>query len=193
MPDVERVVFGISNLHVCTYMVDDEGQVILGTPYHQKGAVGFTPEESQDQTRFFADNILYWDEYSGGNFSGDLEVAKFDKDYKKNFLGYVELDDGGLTRLKKAGRPHVCVMFQVETDIDPIRVIFYNCTQGNIQREYHTIEENREPVTETIPISVLGDEATGISKVVYEYGKAGYDSLFSNPPIPTLPNEESES
>ena len=59
-----KVEFGISNLHVGTY-VDNNGTITLGTPYHQKGAVSFSPEESSDQNTFYADNIAYYATYSG--------------------------------------------------------------------------------------------------------------------------------
>ena len=55
-----KVEFGISNLHVGTYTDDGEGNVTLGTPYHQKGAVSFSPEEQSESTNFYADNIAYW-------------------------------------------------------------------------------------------------------------------------------------
>mgnify|MGYP002517531634 CR=1 FL=1 len=90
-----KVEFGISNLHVGTY-VDNNGTITLGTPYHQKGAVSFSPEESSDQNTFYADNIAYYTTYSGGTFEGDLEVAMFDDAFKTQFLGYVNLTNGGI-------------------------------------------------------------------------------------------------
>ena len=53
-----KVEFGISQLHVGTYTVDNQGVVTLGTPYHQKGAVSFSPEEKSELTNFYADNIV---------------------------------------------------------------------------------------------------------------------------------------
>ena len=47
-----KVEFGISELHVGTYTVDDQGVVTLGTPYHQAGAVSFSPEENSEQNTF---------------------------------------------------------------------------------------------------------------------------------------------
>ena len=41
-----KVEFGISQLHVGTYAVVD-GVTTLGTPYHQPGAVSFSPEEQK--------------------------------------------------------------------------------------------------------------------------------------------------
>lgn len=68
-----KVEFGISNLYVGTY-TDNNGTVTLGTPYHQAGAVSFSPEENSEQNNFYADNIVYWSGYSGGTIEGDLEV-----------------------------------------------------------------------------------------------------------------------
>lgn len=184
-----KVEFGISNLHVGTYTVDDDGQVTMGAPYHQKGAVSFSPEEQSDKQDFYADNILFWSGYSGGTFEGDLEVAKFDKAFKTNFLGYTQLADGGLANIKGAVKPNVYVAFQVEGDAESRRIIMYNGVFGAIKREFSTIEDNKEPVTETLAITVAGDNATGIGMVSYTPDDAGYDDLFTDPPAPALPTQ----
>lgn len=182
-----KVEFGISNLYVGLYTVGDDGSVTMGAPYHQKGAKNFSPEEQSDKTDFYADNILYWSGYSGGSFEGDLEVAKFDRTFLKNFLGYTELADGGLALVKGTVKPDVYIMFQVEGDVESRRIIMYNGTFGAIEREYSTIEESKEPVTEKVKMSIRGDQATGISKVSYRPDDSGYDTLFTNPPAPALP------
>ena len=46
-----KVEFGISNLHIGTYTVDTGGNVTLGSPYHQPGAVSFSPEEQKPYTQ----------------------------------------------------------------------------------------------------------------------------------------------
>ena len=184
-----KVEFGISNLHVGTYTVDDDGQVTMGAPYHQKGAVSFSPEEQSDKKEFYADNILYWSGYSGGSFEGDLEVAKFDRQFKTDFLGYVQLADGGIANIKGTIKPHVYIAFQVEGDAESRRIIMYNGTFGAIKREFNTTEEGEEPTTETLPITVAGDQNTGIGMVSYVPDDIGYDSLFENPPAPQLPVE----
>ena len=179
-----KVEFGISNLHVGTY-TESNGTVTLGTPYHQKGAVSFSPEESSEQNNFYADNIVYWSGYSGGSIEGDLEVAMFDDEFKTQFLGYRTLTDGGLANVKNATKPNVYIAFQVEGDAESRRVILYNCALGAIKREYNTIEESKEPATETIAVTVAGDNKTGISMVSYNQATSGYSTLFTNPPAPT--------
>ena len=184
-----KVEFGISQLHVGTYTDDGNGNITLGTPYHQKGAVSFSPEEQSEKSDFYADNIAYWSQYGGGSHEGDLEVAKFDDAFKKRFLGYKAAVGGGLANVKNAIKPDVYIAFQVEGDVESRRVIMYNCQLGAIKREYHTIEEQKEPTTETLPVTVTGDNSTGMTVVSYVPDDEGYDDLFSNPPAPELGSE----
>lgn len=182
-----KVLFGFSDLYVGTYTVGEGGTVTLGKPYHQAGAVGYSPEASDDQTVFYADNVAYYTSYGNGSYEGDLEVAMFDDKFKKDFLGYVELADGGLAEVKNASKPSIYAAFEIQGDESARRVIFYNGTLGSIGREYATTEETAEPTTETCPVSFVGDNATGIVMVTYEEGDAGYATLFTNPPVPALP------
>lgn len=181
-----KVEFGISQLHVGTYNVAADGTVTLGTPYHQPGAVSFSPEEQSENNVFYADNIAYWSGYSGGTFEGDLEVAKFFDEFKTQFLGYRALANGGLANVKNAIKPNVYVAFQVEGDAESRRVILYNCSLGVIGREYNTIEETKEPTTETLGVTCTGDNATGVTMASFKPGDDGYDTLFTAPTAPAF-------
>lgn len=180
-----KIEFGISNLYVGTYTVGTTGTVTLGTPYHQAGAVSFSPEENAEMQSFYADNILYWSNYSGGSFEGDLEVALFDDAFKTQFLGYVSKADGGIAIVKNATKPKVYIAFQVEGDEDSRRIIMYNCSLGAITREYATKEDTTTPATETLAVTVTGDNESGVSMVSYAKGVTGYSTLFTSPPVPT--------
>lgn len=180
-----KVLFGISNLHVGTY-TDNNGTVTLGTPYHQKGAVGFSPEENSDRNDFYADNIAYWSGYSGGTIEGDLEVAMFDDEFKTEFLGYATLTNGGLASVKNATKPNVYIAFEVEGDVEKRRVILYNCTLGAITREYTTITDTKEPQTETLGVTCIGDNTTGVTKATFKPTDTGYATLFTAPTAPAI-------
>ena len=181
-----KVEFGISQLHVCTYTVGEGGTVTLGTPYHQKGAVSFSPEENSEQNTFYADNIAYWSGYSGGTIEGDLEVAMFDDEFKTQFLGYATLTNGGLANVKNAAKPNVAIFFQVEGDSESRRVALYNCALGVIAREYNTIEESKEPATETLGVTCTGDNATGVTMATFKPADTGYATLFTAPTAPAI-------
>lgn len=188
-----KVEFGISQLHVGLYTVADDGTVTLGTPYHQKGAVSFSPQEQSNKNDFYADNIPYWSGYSGGTFEGDLEVALFDEEFKKQFLGYAELTNGGVAPVKNAIKPNVYIAFQVEGDVQSRRIILYNCSLGGIVRSYNTIEESKEPVTETLGVTCTGDNATGVGLASFTPDKAGYATLFTSPEAPQLQDESTST
>ena len=182
-----KVEFGISQLHVGKYTVAEDGTVTLGAPYHQKGAVSFAPEESSENNTFYADNIAYWSGYSGGTLEGDITVAMFDDEFKTQFLGYRALENGGLANIKGASKPNVYVAFQVEGDAESRRVILYNCALGVIGREYNTIEESKEPATETLGVTCTGDNATGVTMATFKPDDAGYATLFTAPTAPAFP------
>lgn len=181
-----KVLFGFSDLYIGTYE-DNNGTITLGSPYHQAGAVGYSPSSDDSTNIFYADNVAYYTTMGNGQFEGDLEVAMFDDQFKTSFLGYIELDDGGLAQVKNPQKPAVYLMFEIQGDKFARRCIMYNGKLGNITREYSTIEETAEPTTETVPTTFVGDNTTGITMVVYEEGDAGYDTLFTNPPVPQLP------
>ena len=183
-----KVEFGISELHVAIY-TENNGGATIGTPYHQKGAVSFSPETQTEQNTFYADNIAYWSGYSGGTIEGDLEVAMFDDAFKTQFLGYVALTDGGLAAVKNPTKPNVAIFFQVEGDSESRRVALYNCALGSINREYNTIEDSKEPTTETIAVTCTGDNASGVTMAVFKPTDAGYDTLFTAPEAPEIDSE----
>lgn len=181
-----KVLMGFSDLYIGTYTVGEGGTVTMGTPYHQAGAVGFSPSESSDRNDFYADNVAYYSSFGNAPIEGDLTVAMFDDAFKTQFLGYVATADGGLAQVKTPVKPSVYMAFEVQGDQEARRVIFYNGTLGEITREYATIEDTKEPQTESIPTSFAGDNGTGIKMVTYKPSDAGYATLFTAPPAPAL-------
>ena len=188
--DKNKVEFGISNLYIGTYEVNaSTGVVTMGAPYHLPGAKNLQLDAQSNEQKFYADNVVYWAGYTDNGFTGTLEVARFTDEFKKKFMGYVELDDGGLAQIKSAIKPNLYLCFQSEGDAEHRRAIVYNISLGAITRTYATVEENAEPTTETVDMTVVGDNGTGITRVAYSEDATGYATLFSNPPAPELPSE----
>lgn len=186
MADNNKVEFGLSNLYVGTYTVAAGGTVTLGTPFHQVGAVSMTLDVESEENSFFADNVKYWSGYTDNGFTGSIEVARFDTDFKTQFLGYQTLTDGGVAQIKGATKPLCYVCWQAEGDVEARRCIMYGVSLGAIAREFSTIEESKEPVTESIDITVTGDNGTGIVMTSYKPADSDYATLFTNPPVPAL-------
>ena len=160
--------------------------MIWSFPYHQRGAVSMSPTEANEKTDFYADNILYYSSFTGGTFEGEIEVAMFDDDFKKSFLGYVSLTNGAIAVKKNAIKPKVYISFEVEGDTEARRVIFYNCEFGAITRNYSTITETKEPQTETIAFTAIGDNNTGVTMATLKPADTGYSTLFTSPTAPVI-------
>lgn len=187
-----KVLFGFKELYFGTFTENADGSVTMGEPYHQRGAVGFSPEEQGSDYIFYADDGPYFSYYTSGTQQGDLVVARFDREFRKQFMKEVELDDGGIAQIKNVVKPSIYLAFETQGNEGPERVIFYNGAMGGISREYATIEDQVEVQTESMPITFTGDNKTGMTKVVYHEGDAGFATLFTNPPAPKLPEQESE-
>ena len=105
-----KVEFGLSNVHVGSYTVGEDGEVTMGTPMHIPGAVGLTLEEESELYQFFADDGAYYSEYTGASETGELTMALFPDDFKTQFLGYVKTDDAVWPRLR-VRRKHQSILF----------------------------------------------------------------------------------
>ena len=179
-----KVMFGVSNLHVGLYNVSTSGSVTLGTPYARPGTVKISMEPQSDENKFYADNVTYWSGYSDNGYEGEIENALFPDDFKTKFMNYKALADGGIAQVKGEQNKKVYIAFQSEGDDKARRGIFYNVTLGQITREYNTTEDTIEPATATLPFTVNGDNKTGIVRAAYTSGSAVYTTIFTTPPVP---------
>lgn len=180
-----KVLFGVSNLHVGEYTVATNGTVTLGTPYALPGTVNISMEPQSEENKFYADNVVYWSGYSDNGYEGEIENAFFPDDFKTRFMNYKTLSNGGVAQIKGQQNKKVYLMFQVEGDDKARRGIFYNVTLGQITREYSTTEDSVEPATATLPFTVNGDNATGVVRAAFTDGASAYTTMFTTPPTPT--------
>lgn len=182
-----KVMFGVSNLYIGTYTVNDDNEVVLGAPMHVPGTVNISLEAESEENSFYADNVKYWSGYSDNGYSGEIENALFDETFKTTFMNYETLADGGVAQIKGKQNKTVYMMFQADGDAENRRMIMYNVSLGQITREYATTEDSVEPQTATLPFTVAGDNTTGITRVSYKPDDAVYNTMFTTPPVPALP------
>lgn len=181
-----KVEFGLSNVHVGTY-TDAGGTVTLGEPVKIPGAVNLTLTPQSEEYKFFADDIVYYSDFSDNGETGELTMALFPDAFKTAYLGYKTLADGGVAKVRGEQTKSMYVIFEGKGDANKRRHILYNVVPGSISREYKAFEEQKEVQVETLSISLLGDAKTGIVKVSYNEGDTGYTGLITTPPVPTLP------
>ena len=180
-----KVLFGVSKLHVGEYNVSTTGVVTLGTPYALPGTVNISIEADSEEQKFYADNMVYWSSYSDNGLSGEIENAFFPDDFKTRFMNYSQLSNGGIAQIKGKKTKPVYFAFQAEGDSESRRGIFYNVSLGQITREFSTTEDTTEPATATLPFTVNGDNATGVVRAAFTEGASAYSTIFTSPPVPT--------
>ena len=189
MPNKDKVLFGLSRIHFIEYELDENGKAQWGASesFHLPGAVKMSYDADTGEVKFRADNCDYYVNYSDNGGSGELEMALFPDSFKTRFLNYIPTAKGGVAQVKNKNKKRVAMMFQGEGDASGNRGIFYNVALGSISRERQTTEETTEPQTATLPFTVTGDNYTGIVMQQFDKYAEGYDTIFTDPPLPELP------
>lgn len=180
-----KVIFGLEKVHVGLY-TESNGTVTLGTPMHIEGAVNMSLEPDSEETIFWADNVKYYVTYSDNGLTGTLEMALFPDEFKTTFLNYVALANDGIGQVKGVQNKKVYIAFESGGDAEKRRGILYNVSLGHITREYATTEGTNEPKTASLPITVNGDNNTGLTRAYYGPSSSVYDTIFTAPPVPAL-------
>lgn len=154
--DPNTVFFGLSNLHIAPFSDTSTAtdpvwsDSIIAIP----GAVNFGPTANNSEMNFFADNIKYFTTFQNNGFTGTLEVAKIPVEFLKAIFRYVVDDNGILISTAGVGYRNYAIMFEVQGNIAPVRMIWYNCSSGLPTIPYQTMEENSDPSTQSMDISV---------------------------------------
>ena len=186
MANKNKVEFGTKLFHIGTYTTDEAGAAVLGDPMHVPGMRALTLEAESEETKFFADDVVYYSQNNDNGLTGELGMALFPDEFKTTFLNYANTSDGGVAQVKSKPSKQVYIIFQGSGDKHNRRHILFNVSLGAITREHKTIEESVEVEEETLPITVTGDNKSGIMKITYSEGDEGYETLLTAPVIPTL-------
>lgn len=181
-----KVTFGLSNVHIGKYEVGTNGAVTLGTPMALPGAVSLSLDPETLEIEFYADNVKYYAQNGDNGFSGSLEVAMFTKEIKLALMGYAETADGGIVNIKGANKPAVYIVFEAKGDAQNSRGLLLNVSMGPIKHEHKTNEDKVDVETDSVDITVTGDNSTGMTLVEYPPESTGYSTLFTAPKMPTL-------
>lgn len=182
-----KVEFGLKNVHVGPYTVDPEtGTATLGQGEAIPGAVSLVTTVDANNNVFHADDVGYYSFFSESGESGELQMALFPDSFKKKYLGYVALADGGVARVKGSKAVPFWIAFEGDGDANKRRHLLLNVTAGQINREHRTKTDSTEVEVETLPISVTGDNKTGFTKVSYNADDSGYTTVLTAPTISTV-------
>ena len=182
MPETSnKVKFGLSNVHIAK-ITETDGEITYGTPFPMPGAVGLTSEPEGDTTPFYADNVKYFIAVANNGYTGDLEIAMTPKEFLTQILGQEEDTNGALFESSDDVNARFALMGEIEGDAKKRRFIYYDCTATRPSAEMNTIEESKEPQTDTISITMAPRTSDKVIKAVIEPNETNeevYNTFFT--------------
>lgn len=175
-----KVKFGLSNVHIAK-ITEADGVITYGTPFAMPGAVSLTAEPEGETTPFYADNIQYFVAVSNNGYSGDLEIAMTPQEFLTTILGQKVDTNGAIFESSDDINARFALMGEIEGDIKKRRFVYYDCTATRPSAEMNTIEDTKEPQTDTISITMTPRSTDHVIKAVIEPSETNqdiYDEFF---------------
>ena len=190
-----KVLFGLSNVH---YAIFDETQHTYGTPVAFPGAVNLSLSAEGDESKFYADNVVYYVTSTNSGMSGTIEMAMMPDAFATTVLGHIKDETTGLTYEPTDAVPKtVALLFQVEGDEAARKCVLYNCTFSRPGEDAATKTDSAEPKTITLNLTAIGRDFTigsgqnattkNIIRAHAESADSAYASFFSAVQAPGTP------
>lgn len=176
-----KVKFGLSNVHIAK-ITEIDGEITYGTPFAMPGAVSLTAEPEGETTPFYADNIQYYVAVANNGYSGDLEIAMTPKEFLTQILGQEEDTNGALFESSDDVNARFALMGEIDGDVKKRRFVYFDCTATRPSAEMNTIEDTKEPQTDTIAITMTPRSSDHVIKAVIEPSETNqdiYDTFFT--------------
>lgn len=172
-----KVKYGLKNVHYAV-ITEINGEITYDTPKSIPGAVNLTLSPRGERPDFYADDMLYYTASINDGYEGDLEVALFPDEFKKDVLGYKEDANGVLFEDANAIPKNFALLFEFSGDKNAVRHVLYNVSPSRPNLQSATKTNTVEPQTETMSIVASPAPDTGMVKAKVEPGQAQYNTWY---------------
>lgn len=149
-----KVKFGLSNV-VMAVMTETNGAITYGTPIAVPGAVNLSLEPQGDTNDFYADNYIYFSSTANQGYEGDLEIAMIPDEIRTAIMGETTDANGAFVETSNDTFKNFAFGFQIEGDAQARKFWYYNCSLTRPTNAGATIEESKEPQTDTLTIKAM--------------------------------------
>jgi len=148
-----KVNFGLKNVK---YSVLTEGQTnSWATPVAIAGAVSLNIDVSQDESKFYADNELYFSSYGAKSFTGTLEVAKLPESFYTDVMRYTTDEQNGTLKDNDNEPYYFGLIFQIDGDDSESVYQFFKVKASTPSIAASTIAESKEVKTQTLNFTAM--------------------------------------
>lgn len=184
-----KVKFGLENVHFAIATIAADGSATYGKPVPFPGAKSLSMDPQGDNTPFYADNIVYWVGSANSGYEGDLEMALFSDAFRAQVLSEVTDSNGVVLEDVDVEPIHFALLFQFGHDKYNTRHVLYNCTATRPSVASSTIEDSREPETESSTITATSIHIASLDKDIVKarvkQGNSKYSTWFDAVYLPT--------
>lgn len=157
-----KVKFGLKNIHLfkLTETTDSETGAVTGEYGNSMacpGAVSLELDvENDEPSPFYADDSVYYQPAPiSKGYSGNLTLAKLADDIKTAFLNFVKDQDNTVIEVDGTEKKYFGMTCETDSDDMPIKKVFYKCSFGLPGVSMNTIEDQKTPETDQVPISII--------------------------------------
>ena len=177
-----KVKFGLSEVHIAPITAVGDSSYTYGNIFTIPGAVSITLDKAGDENDFYADNIKYFNEAANQGYTGSLEMALFNEDFRTKILNEIKDSNGALIEDATKGTVGFALGFQIDGDKANRRFWYYNVTANRPSNSSTTIEESKTPQTETVDITAAPRATDKLVRAVIEKtddNTTAYNNFFT--------------
>lgn len=148
-----KVKYGLKNVHYSVITIGTDGKEIYATPVALPGAVSLSLDAQGDETKFYADNRVYWHAASNNGYEGTLELAFVPDSFKTACLGS-RIDNNGVVVESSSDKgSDFALLFEFDGDDAAVKHVLYSCKANRPTINSQTKSESNDPQTESVSIT----------------------------------------
>ena len=150
-----KVKYGLRNVVYAVITEGEGGTISYGTPVAIPGAVNLSLSAVGDNTDFYADDVVYFNQTANQGYEGDLEIAKIPDHFRTAVLGETQDSNGALIESADAKPKAFALGFEIQGDSKGRRTWLYNCKASRPNQDSQTIEAGITPQTDTLSLKAM--------------------------------------
>ena len=180
---MNKVKFGLSNVHIAPFTINSSGVYTYETPFALKGAVNLTLDPSGDRADFNADNTIYFSDTANNGYEGSLEIAMVTDEFRTKVLGETVDSNGAYVENKDDVIKGFALGFQINGDEKNRKFWYYNNSVTRPSNNGSTTENSKTPQTDTLNIKAMPRLSDGKVRAFLTEtadNKSVYDSFFES-------------
>lgn len=150
-----KVKYGLRDVYYAKAAFDDDtGDVTYDELVHIPSAVSLSLDPEGENEPWYADNGIFIVLGSNQGYTGSIEVALLPESFYIDILHEEKDSNGVMAEVSDAEIEHFALTFRFEGDKHKVLHVLHNCTCSRPAMESSTVEDSKEPQTDTLDLTV---------------------------------------